>query len=38
MLRTVIADGVEAGDMRDDIIDSILDSNIFSEARATLRF
>ena len=36
MLRSAIADGLEAGDMREDIIDAILESNIFSEERATL--
>ena len=36
MLRTAIADGLEAGAMREDIIDDIMESDIFSEARATL--
>ena len=36
MLRTKIAAGLEAGAMREDIIDSIMDSDIFSVARATL--
>jgi hypothetical protein len=36
MLRSKIAAGLEAGAMREDIIDSIMDSDVFSEARATL--
>lgn len=36
MLRSKIAAGLEAGAMREDIIDEILDSDIFSEKRATL--
>jgi hypothetical protein len=36
MLRRKIADGIAAGAMREDIIDSIMDSDIFSESRATL--
>jgi hypothetical protein len=36
MLRTKIAAGLESGAMREDIIDDILDSDIFSDERATL--
>jgi hypothetical protein len=36
MLRAKIAAGLEAGAMREDIIDSIMESDIFSEKRATL--
>jgi hypothetical protein len=36
MLRSVIADGLEEGAMREDIIDDILESDIFGEKRATL--
>jgi Phage Mu protein F like protein len=36
MLRTKIAAGLEAGLMREDIIDDIMDSDVFSEKRATL--
>jgi len=36
MLRAKIAAGLKAGAMREDIIDDIMDSDIFSEARATL--
>jgi hypothetical protein len=36
MLRSKIAAGLESGAMREDIIDSIMDSDIFSEKRATL--
>jgi hypothetical protein len=36
MLRDFIADGLEAGAMRESIIDDIMESDIFSEARATL--
>jgi hypothetical protein len=36
MLRVKIAAGLRAGKMREDIIDSIMDANIFSEKRATL--
>jgi hypothetical protein len=36
MLRTKIAAGLEAGAMREDIIDEIMASDIFSEKRATL--
>jgi hypothetical protein len=35
MLRTAIADGLEAGELREGIIDDIMASDIFSEARAT---
>jgi hypothetical protein len=36
MLRSKIAAGLASGAMRQDIIDSITDGDIFSEARATL--
>jgi hypothetical protein len=36
MLRTAIADGLAAGELREDIIDDIMESDIFSEVRATL--
>ena len=36
MLRQKIASGLSSGAMREDIIDDIMDSEIFSEARATL--
>jgi hypothetical protein len=36
MLRQEIAAGLESGAMREDIIDDIMASDIFSEARATL--
>jgi Phage Mu protein F like protein len=36
MLRTKIAAGLEAGSMREDIIDDIMESDVFSEKRATL--
>ena len=36
MLRQKIADGLASGAMREDIIDDIMDGDVFSEARATL--
>jgi hypothetical protein len=36
MLRQEIANGLASGAMRQDIIDSVMDGDIFSEARATL--
>lgn len=36
MLRTIVGDGLEAGAMREDIIDQIMASGIFGQERATL--